>query len=127
MIARAQHTVTNTTNRHPAMQRALTYIETHLFEQIDLTTIARAACVSQSYCSALFKRHTGRGPMHWVLQRRIEESRRFLSLPYEPVKHIALRCGFNDPNYFSRLFKKKIGMSPRQYRRKAGRGCKKLN
>ncbi|MBD3241569.1 MAG: helix-turn-helix domain-containing protein [Chitinivibrionales bacterium] len=102
---------------HEALDRAVRAIETNLRANHTVQSLARAACVSPGYLITLFRTHLGAGPIHYLQGRRIALAKRLLREPYLTIAQIAQRCGYDDPNYFSRLFRKSCGCSPGQYRR----------
>ncbi len=63
-----------------------------------------------------FRREYGVSPAAFILKKRLELSVTYLSQTSLTVAEIAARCGFNDPNYYARAFRKSFGMSPMQYR-----------
>lgn len=66
-----------------------------------------------------FKEETGYTPLEYVTSLRINRAKKLLrSLPPQSVESIAVGCGFDDEFYFSRVFKKQTGTSPREYRKK---------
>jgi AraC-like DNA-binding protein len=83
----------------------------------DVGEMARACDLSPWHFTRLFKRVMGRTPWRWVLERRTEQARELLAGTDLPVKEVAARCGFADPDYFGRFIKRETGMSPRGYRR----------
>ena len=102
--------------RHPALSLALDDIERRLDKPADLETMARRAGVSASHLCALFHQQFGRGPVSMAIEAKIRYAERLLHDPHLTVKEIAGRCGFDDPNYFSRLFRKRLGQSPKERR-----------
>ena len=83
-----------------------------------LTTgeLARRACISEGYLMALFKTCLRTRPTCYLNQRRIAAARRLLAHPYTSVRETALACGFNDPNYFARVFRSHTGCTPVAFR-----------
>ena len=79
-------------------------------------SLARGSYVSGGYLIALFRKRFGMGPMRYVQQRRIKLAQRLLADPYLTVRQVGQLCGYEDPNYFSRTFRKVSGVSPREYR-----------
>jgi len=64
----------------------------------------------------IFKKETNKTPLQYLIDLRINESKNMLKIGSLSIKEIAYKLGFNDPYYFSRLFKKKAGISPVVYR-----------
>ncbi len=85
---------------------------------LTLEDLAQEACLSIPHYSALFKLHTGNAPMQLYTQIRIQHACELLSNTRLEVKTIAEESGYDDPFYFSRTFKKSMGISPTQYRSK---------
>lgn len=65
---------------------------------------------------AAFKRETGCSPVAWLLAVRLEQARRLLLSTQRPVAEVAADCGFADPNYFTRIFRQRVGRSPTAFR-----------
>jgi AraC-like DNA-binding protein len=105
---------------HPALVRALTAIERDPAATFTVGSLAHQAMVSPSYLTALFNQSTGAGPMQWVQQVRLERAQRLLGDPYLSVKQVGQLCGYDNANYFSRLFAQKTGQTPVQFRKGLG-------
>lgn len=92
------------------------YVRAHIQEKITLGDIARATFFSSVYCAAVFKRETGQTLMDYIIGQKIEEAK---SLVVQGVRlrEIADLVGIADYNYFSRVFKKRVGYTPTQYRK----------
>ena len=75
---------------------------------------------NRSYFSALFKRETGVGVAKYILSKRIEAAKNMLRLSEIPYAEIAAILAFSSQSHFSRVFREKVGMTPREYRRKGG-------
>jgi AraC-like DNA-binding protein len=71
---------------------------------------------SPSRFSSLFKQKTGYAPIDYFIQMKMQKATQLLDFTNKPIKDIASIFGFDDPYYFSRRFKKIIGMSPKKYR-----------
>lgn len=106
---------------HPVLNRATKLIESDIARERTVASIARFCSVSPSYLNALFKRHFGYGPVKYLQNLRMRYARRLLTDPYMPVKQIGIMCGYDDVNYFCRLFRKNNGMSPGQFRERCGK------
>lgn len=96
-----------------------TYIQNHYMENLSVRSIAKALNLSPSYASHLFKKQTGFSIMEYVMERRLNQAKFLLEMkPDKKVKEIAKACGFNSDAHFSRFFRKEIGMTALEYRRK---------
>ena len=78
--------------------------------------IAEYANMSSCYFSKLFKRMTGKNYITYVTDSRIEMAKRMLVDTEMPVINIAYELSYNETNYFSKAFKKKVGVTPSEYR-----------
>lgn len=97
-------------------QNIIRYIDEHLFEKITLKDISRATFFSTVHCCVLFKRETGKTINDFILNTKIEEAKNLITQGYR-LKDVAERIGIFDYNYFSRLFRKKVGYTPLQYKK----------
>lgn len=86
-------------------------VETHLTEQPSIHTIAEKLALSTNSLYRLVKEHSGTSPKDFFTNRLIMEAQRKLRYSNLSVKELAYELGFNDPDYFSRLFKKSTGKS----------------
>ncbi|WP_249900625.1 helix-turn-helix domain-containing protein [Paenibacillus sp. PK3_47] len=96
------------------------YIFNHLYEDITLDRLAKAAGLHPSYLSQLFKQENGMTISDYIQRERIEEAKRLLELPGINLSDIATRLRFNDQSYFTKVFKKFTGKTPRQFRQQWG-------
>ena len=94
------------------------YISQHYAERLTLTDIANQFYISPYYLSRLFKRHAGVNVSTYVNKVRVEQAKGMLRYSLLPVADVACACGFNDPNYFSRVFARIMGIPPSEYRRR---------
>lgn len=97
------------------LRRALEYIDRNFSRSIQLSDVADDVGVSHAYLSNLFTRHLGLSFVDQLTDSRMKKARRLLSEKKLSVKEISRMVGYQDPNYFSRLFKKQTGMSPTEY------------
>lgn len=97
------------------LRRALEYIDRNFSHPIQLSDVAEDVGVSHAYLSNLFTRHLGLSFVDQLTDSRMEKARRLLLEQKLSVKEISSLVGYQDPNYFSRLFKKQTGMSPTEY------------
>jgi AraC-like DNA-binding protein len=83
---------------------------------LNLEDLAQVANLSKFHFIRKFKQLTGHAPIQHFIHLKIQHACQLLDTTQEPVKRIANRVGYEDPHYFSRLFKRVVGVSPQQYR-----------
>jgi AraC-like DNA-binding protein len=86
-------------------------VETHLTEQASIKTIAEKLALTTNSLYRLVKEYSGTSPKEFLTNRLMIEAQRKLRYSNLSVKELAYELGFNDPDYFSRLFKKSTGKS----------------
>ena len=97
------------------IKKILSYIEENYQNKITLNDIAGHIHLCESECTRLFKRHMNTTLFAFLQEYRIERSLEFLQ-DVQPVSAVADKAGFSDPNYYSKVFAKIKGCSPREYR-----------
>jgi two-component system response regulator YesN len=100
----------------PAVAKAREYIEMNYADDLSLEGVAREVRVSPFYFSKLFKEECSEGFQDYLTRLRIEAAKKLLDDPERSVKEVSFDIGYQDPNYFSRLFKKETGLTPSEYR-----------
>ena len=101
---------------NPIIKKAEEYIEKHMAGDLSLEEVAEAINVSPSYLSRMFKEIKGENYINYLTDMRLRRARELLKNPRTPIKEISADVGFNDQNYFSRIFKNKFGMTPTEFR-----------
>jgi two-component system response regulator YesN len=99
-------------------QTSLAYIHQHFSERITLKQIGELTFFSPIYCDTVFKNDMGVSIIEYVLSLRIENAKEQLLEEELSIKEIAESVGFHDHNYFSRVFKKRVGLTPSDYRQR---------
>lgn len=97
-------------------QKILNYIDRNIRRGISLDKVAEYANMSSCYFSKLFKRMTGKNYITYVTDSKIEMAKQMLTDTEMPVINIAYELSYNETNYFSKAFKKKVGVTPSEYR-----------
>jgi YesN/AraC family two-component response regulator len=92
------------------------FIDAHYHEDITLTAMAAYANLNSQYLSKLFKEETGRTFSDYLTEQRIYQSKQLLTKTTFNIQEISRLVGYNDPNYFTRTFKKYELISPTMYR-----------
>lgn len=102
-----------TTNKY--IIKAINYIEQNYTENISVGDVCRALLISESYLTKLFKENTVYSFVDYLTVYRIEKACEMLKNPDLKIYYIAEKVGYKDQRYFSVLFKKIVGMTPKQY------------
>lgn len=99
------------------------YSESTLAEQDGLPTVkyfADKLCLSSNYFGDMFKKETGKSPQEYIQEKVIELAKERISGTADTVSQIAYSLGFQYPQHFCRLFKKRVGYTPSEYRAQIG-------
>lgn len=100
------------------VQKAIIKIDSDLTQDLTLKALSIYNNISPGYFSALFKSETGQTLTDFVNSRRVETAKRFLKNSNLQIQTISHHCGIYDVNYFTKLFKKYMGVTPKEYREK---------
>lgn len=100
----------------PPIQKALIYIDANLTGNLNLSSLADTLNVSSSYLSTLFKKETGQTLTEYINTRRVRHAKHLLESTRLQIQTVAQHCGIVDVQYFSRVFKRITGMTPKEYR-----------
>lgn len=98
------------------LDRVCSYITHHLHEQLSLQQYARIAGCSGSNLNRQARRHLGKTILQWQRDQQMAQACQQLRSSNLSIQHIAKSCGYDDPLYFSRIFKQAQRLSPRRYR-----------
>ena len=98
------------------VKMALAYIQQHYARTLSRAEIAATVGVSEDYLSRIFAKETGVSPWEYLNRYRVQQAKRVLRETQKNVTWIAAQVGFEDPAYFSRVFQRIVGCSPREYR-----------
>ena len=101
----------------PLTLKIVKFLKENLGEKITLSDVGKITFFSPVYCDTVFKKETGKSVIDYLLDERISEAKKLLIEGALPLKQIAETVGIGDYNYFSRLFKKRTGYTPTEYRK----------
>lgn len=96
---------------------ALNYIAAHYAEDIDLDHLTSLCMISKPHLIRCFRKELNCTPHDYLLDYRLRESKQLLSSSTSSVEDISEQCGFNSVSHFSRAFRKRVGMTPSEFRK----------
>jgi len=100
------------------LKPVLEYVEIHYSEQITLDELAKIVNMNPKYFCRFFHSITQQTPMNYVNYYRIEQATNLLNSTNLSVTEVGLECGFNDTGHFVKSFKKRKGITPKQYQKR---------
>jgi two-component system response regulator YesN len=104
-------------DRAKIVHQARAYIENNFTDpELSLNKVASQVNLSASHFSVVFGHEVGETFKDFLTRIRIERAKELLRTTNQKCSEIAYQCGYNDPHYFSYLFKKHIGLSPQRFR-----------
>ena len=92
------------------------YINSHYMDELKLKTLAQLACMSETAFSRFFKLHTGRTVSDYIIDIRLGYASRMLVDTNKSIADICYLCGYNNLSNFNRVFKRKKGCAPTEFR-----------
>ena len=99
-----------------AIEAAKKYIENNYTDNITLEDVSREVNISSYYLSRIFKEGTGENFIDYLTGLRMDKAKELLATTQLSMKEICAKVGYSDPNYFSKTFKKNVGVTPTEYR-----------
>lgn len=111
---REKYDTTREQNKH--VTNVVRYMQNHLDENLTLERVAEEFELSKSYLNAIFQKYTQHAPMDFFISLKMKKACRLLRTTGMYVYEVAQALGYSDQYYFSRIFKKVIGVSPKEYR-----------
>ncbi|MBY0487026.1 MAG: AraC family transcriptional regulator [Flavobacteriaceae bacterium] len=102
-------------NPNNPISEVIAFIRLNLKENISLKSLSDKACMSTTSFYRFFKRELGMSPIEFVLNEKIKCAKKLLKNPSIQINEVCYLSGFEDANYFIRLFKKHEGITPKQY------------
>jgi two-component system response regulator YesN len=99
----------------PLVTRAIAFVRENYDKQMSLESTAYSLGISPNRLSRLFSEEMATGFSDYLIEFRIEKAKELLMVPGASIKHVSISCGYPDPNYFSRLFKKVTGLTPTSF------------
>lgn len=100
----------------PFVQKAILIIDSDISAELSLNSLAQKLGISAGYLATIFKKETDKTVSEYIKDKRIKHAMHLLSTTHLQIQTVALHCGIMDVQYFSKMFKKKIGKNPKEYR-----------
>jgi AraC-like DNA-binding protein len=115
-IYNSRHYAAAANEKIDCVDSAILFMQGHINDNISLNELSKQYNYSVSRFSNLFKQKTGYAPIDYFVQMKMQKACQQLDFTDRSIKDIAFSMGFDDPYYFSKRFRKIIGMSPKKYR-----------
>ncbi len=115
---REKHNTTQEKNKH--VTRVIRYMYKHLDENLELEDIVKEIRLSKSYLNTIFQKYTQHAPMDFFISLKMKRACQLLRTSDMYIYEVAQKLGYADQYYFSRIFKKTVGVSPREYKNGEG-------
>ena len=100
-----------------SLKFSLKYIDENYAKEIDIKQLAKQEHMSYTYFRTIFKKKTGTSPNQYIIMLRLRNASLLLKQTDLSIKEVAESVGFSDQMYFSRIFKKRFGMTPKDFRK----------
>jgi len=108
---------TNTSAIPSVVMATISFIQINIASPLKVRQLAAQANLNTDYFSRLFHKYTGKSPLNYIIDQRVERAQYLIITTNISYGEIAELTGFDNPQYFSRIFKKITGLSPREYRK----------
>ena len=106
----------NTQKYSTIVKRTLLIIDSDISSELSLAILAKKQGISSGYLATIFKRETSKTISEYIIDKRMNYAMHLLNTTSLQIQTIAMHCGIMDAQYFSKMFKKQIGKTPKEYR-----------
>lgn len=101
----------------PRIDRAVRFMQQHYAEGLGVSALAEQVALSASRFAHLFRQQTGITPMKYLERLRVARAQELLLTTGLSIGEVGYQCGYEEPLYFSHVFRRSVGRSPREFRR----------
>jgi transcriptional regulator GlxA family with amidase domain len=115
-----------TNHADDAISKVQQYMEKNYNKTITMTEMAGISNMSSRNLIRRFEQATSNTPLEYLQRFRIENAKKMLETRNDGIEQIAMKCGYEDMSFFRKVFKRHVGMTPREYKDKYGRGSLKM-
>ncbi|MCF0133794.1 MAG: helix-turn-helix domain-containing protein, partial [Blautia sp.] len=102
------------------IRQAVLYVDEHFRENLTLVSVAERFHIEKSYFSRMFRKETGENFVLYISRKRMEKAVEYMKKTEINLTEIAFMVGYDDYTYFNKVFRKTMGVSPREYRNRVG-------
>ena len=113
-----QYVIMPTAKEYPFFARVIHYMQENIDRNLTLDELAATFKYSTSHFSMLFHKEANASPINFFIQLKMQKACQYIEMTNYKINEIALKLGFDDPAYFSRIFTKTIGVSPSVYQKR---------
>jgi two-component system, response regulator YesN len=107
---------TSSDTSSPLVHDALIFIQKHFGDDVSLFEAARHLGITEGHLAGIFKQQTGKTFVQALTEHRMTVAGTLLRDPRQRISEVARHCGYNDAAYFAKVFRRTVGLSPREYR-----------
>jgi transcriptional regulator GlxA family with amidase domain len=109
-----------------AISKVQQYMEKNYNKTITMNEMAGISNMSPRNLIRRFEQATSNTPLEYLQRFRIENAKKMLETKKDGIEQIAMKCGYEDMSFFRKVFKRHVGMTPREYKEKYGRAALKM-
>jgi two-component system response regulator YesN len=125
MIDTVMYMLQGKDNDKPIVQTVKEYINFNLDQELTREFLADQVHLNQDYLARIFKKEVGESIVNYITGKRVSVAKEYLEKTNESVNSIAIKVGYDNFSYFTKIFKDRVGMTPKEYRRNYGIESKK--
>lgn len=126
MIDAAMNMIRNSNEDTPIVQTVKDYIDKNLDKDITREFLAEKVYLNQDYLARIFKKEIGESIGNYITGKRVEVAKEYLEKTGESVNSIAIKVGYDNFSYFTKIFKDRVGITPKEYRKLYGKEEKEI-